>query len=255
MCNFGRRLSLQGIGCEQVLARLNHKNRQKDAYQINRQTMAQSTSQKLRIREGMTLKTVDAPKDFETELGELPTGVAVFPAARKFDQVHWFVRSQAELAKGLPEITGWLTGTVVCWIYYPKLSSGIKTDLRRDTGWDMLMKENFKWLSMVSFNDTWTAFGIRQKTEADKLREEKPRERPGSEFIDPEAKSVLLPDDVKKLFLTHKTEARYFDTLAFSHRREYIEWIEGAKRQETREQRLEKMMTMLSAQKKNPASR
>jgi hypothetical protein len=43
-----------------------------------------------------------------------------------------------------------------------------------------------------------------------------------------------------------------FQGMAFTHQREYHQWIEGAKRPETRANRIAKMIEMLSAGKKEP---
>jgi hypothetical protein len=43
-----------------------------------------------------------------------------------------------------------------------------------------------------------------------------------------------------------------FDGLAFTHRREYAEWIESAKREETRERRVAKALEMLRGGVKHP---
>jgi uncharacterized protein YdeI (YjbR/CyaY-like superfamily) len=43
-----------------------------------------------------------------------------------------------------------------------------------------------------------------------------------------------------------------FDRLSFTHRREYAEWVGGAKRPETRERRLVKPVEMLRAGVKRP---
>ena len=60
------------------------------------------------------------------------------------------------------------------WCYFPKGTSDIQTDLTRDKGWDALLKsDSIKWLSLVSFNDTWSSFLLRLKTEKDKEEAEK----------------------------------------------------------------------------------
>jgi uncharacterized protein YdeI (YjbR/CyaY-like superfamily) len=46
-----------------------------------------------------------------------------------------------------------------------------------------------------------------------------------------------------------------FDKLAFSHRREYVEWVITAKREETRNARLQGTIDRLLAGLKNPADR
>jgi uncharacterized protein YdeI (YjbR/CyaY-like superfamily) len=43
-----------------------------------------------------------------------------------------------------------------------------------------------------------------------------------------------------------------YNSLSFSHRREYAQWIAEAKRQETRERRAAKALEMLQAGERNP---
>src|SRR5580698_5338169 len=62
---------------------------------------------------------------------------------------------------------------------------------------------------------------------------------------DNKPREVEIPDEMKQLFAKHKIEKAYFDTLAFTHRKEYVKWITDAKREETRKARLEKMIEML----------
>jgi Bacteriocin-protection, YdeI or OmpD-Associated/Domain of unknown function (DUF1905) len=44
----------------------------------------------------------------------------------------------------------------------------------------------------------------------------------------------------------------FFDALSYTHRREYAEWIDGAKRPETRAQRLARAIDMLEAGVRHP---
>ena len=53
--------------------------------------------------------------------------------------------------------------------------------------------------------------------------------------------------------LAGDAEARsVFESLAFTHRREYAEWIAEAKREETRARRVERALTMLRERVKHP---
>jgi uncharacterized protein YdeI (YjbR/CyaY-like superfamily) len=63
-------------------------------------------------------------------------------------------------------------------------------------------------------------------------RDERPRE-------------VAVPEDLAAALSGDAAAGAMFDRLAFTHRKEYVEWITGAKREETRRQRIEKMATML----------
>jgi uncharacterized protein YdeI (YjbR/CyaY-like superfamily) len=46
--------------------------------------------------------------------------------------------------------------------------------------------------------------------------------------------------------------ADFFNKLAFSHKKEYVEWIVTAKKQETKAKRVEETINRLKAKWKNP---
>lgn len=57
-------------------------------------------------------------------------------------------------------------------------------------------------------------------------------------------KTIVPAEDIKKEFKTAGV-LKYFESLAYSHRKEYVRWIEEAKKQETREKRISKAIAML----------
>jgi uncharacterized protein YdeI (YjbR/CyaY-like superfamily) len=96
---------------------------------------------------------------------------------------------------------------------------------------------------------------MRQKTEKDKKEDAKPKERPIFEYADSKTKTIYLPVDLAAAFKKEKKLGEYFNSLAFSHRREYIEWIITAKKEETRKQRIQGTLERLAKKWKNPANR
>jgi uncharacterized protein YdeI (YjbR/CyaY-like superfamily) len=64
-----------------------------------------------------------------------------------------------------------------------------------------------------------------------------------------------LPADFGKALAKNKQEKKFFDTLSFTNRKEYVEWIVTAKREETRNQRVKESIERLSKKWKNPANR
>ena len=215
--------------------------------------MATSTAQKLKIKENFSLLTINAPADFRKNIGELPKGVKISNDSKNFNQVHWFVLNKAQMDKELTKILKLIKDDVILWIYYPKGTSKLQTDLTRDKGWDNLLKrDELGWISLISFDDTWSTFGSRLKTEADKKREEKPRERPIFDYIDPKTKSVKLPDDLSGVLRKNKRQEDFFNTLSFTNKKEYIEWIITAKREETRAERVKGTLDRLAKEWKNP---
>ncbi|MGH2700900.1 MAG: YdeI/OmpD-associated family protein [Actinomycetota bacterium] len=58
-------------------------------------------------------------------------------------------------------------------------------------------------------------------------------------------RKIEMPDDLRSA-LDEDDEARLaFEALSFTHRREYVEWITEAKRDETRQRRIRKAVQML----------
>ena len=56
--------------------------------------------------------------------------------------------------------------------------------------------------------------------------------------LDTELRTVDAPDDLRSALAKDQAAHAAFDELSFTHRREYVEWIEGAKRPETRTRRI-----------------
>jgi Bacteriocin-protection, YdeI or OmpD-Associated len=218
--------------------------------------MAQTLAQKLRIDKEMKLLTLNAPAGFLSAFELLPAGVKASAKTADYAQIHWFVKNRGQMEDQLPGVLGLLKPGIICWIYYPKGSSGVQTDLTRDKGWEGLLRlPDLQWLSLISFDDTWSAFGMRRQNEADKKKAEKPAkaaERPILDYIDPVAKTVRLPDDLEKALKKNKQARTAYEALAYSHRKEYVEWIVTAKREETRKQRVDGTIKMLLAGQKNP---
>ncbi|MFN2438862.1 MAG: YdeI/OmpD-associated family protein, partial [Chitinophagaceae bacterium] len=120
-------------------------------------------------------------------------------------------------------------------------------------GWDALLKhEELQWISLIAFDETWSAFGFRIKTEADRKKDAKPKVREIFNYIDPAKKLVRLPDDLSVAFEKNKKAKLLFDALSFTNKKEYVEWIVTAKREETRNDRVKGTIQRLEKGWKNP---
>ena len=215
--------------------------------------MPTPTSQKLKIKEDFTLLTINAPADFKRTIGDLPKGVKISSDAKNYDQVHWFVKNKEQLDRELGKVLPLVRDNVVLWIYYPKGTSKVQTDLTREKGWENLLNhDELGWISLVSFDDTWSTFGSRLKTAADKKRAEKPGERPIFDYVDPKTKSVRLPEDLAGALKKNRKQQAFFETLSFTNKKEYVEWVITAKREETRMERVKGTIERLGKEWKNP---
>jgi uncharacterized protein YdeI (YjbR/CyaY-like superfamily) len=58
------------------------------------------------------------------------------------------------------------------------------------------------------------------------------------------------PAYIQRALKAHPAAKRFFESLAPSHRRAYLVWIDSAKREETKRQRLERALEMMAAGRK-----
>lgn len=218
--------------------------------------MALSLAKKLRITPKMKLLTLHAPAGFSDSLEPLPAGVRVSAQGKEYAQIHWFVKNKAQMEYELPKVLGLLKPDIICWIYYPKGSSGVQTDLTRDKGWESLLEhKHLQWISLISFDDTWSAFGMRLQTAADKKKAETAKssvDRPILDYIDAATKTVRVPEDLQKALKQSKAAQEFYDTLSYTNKKEYVEWIVTAKREETRTERVKGAIERLQKSWKNP---
>jgi uncharacterized protein YdeI (YjbR/CyaY-like superfamily) len=76
-----------------------------------------------------------------------------------------------------------------------------------------------------------------------------------AKYADAKTKTVIIPDDLKAAFSKNKKALEIFNNHNFSNRKEYVMWVVGAKREETRAERVKNTILKLLAGKKNPAEK
>lgn len=68
--------------------------------------------------------------------------------------------------------------------------------------------------------------------------------------LDTEPRVIEVPKDLLKELKKDKDAKAFFDKLSYTHRREYVMWIEEAKKEETRVRRVLKAIDMLKKNQK-----
>jgi hypothetical protein len=117
---------------------------------------------KMKLKAGQRAAIISAPDGYIAALQPLPANVELAEQlAGTFDWVQVFVKTQAELEQAIPQIAAAFKPDSTLWITFPKGTSKIQTDLTRDKGWDALQPLNLKWISLISVNETWSAFALR----------------------------------------------------------------------------------------------
>lgn len=214
-------------------------------------------AEKLRIKPGMTLTVLHAPGNYEQQLGLLPEGVTIsYKPGRKNEFVQLFVRNKAELEQQIVKVCATLKEAGLIWITYPKASSGMQTDLTRDKGWECLEQLDMEWLALISFDDCWSAFLMRNTPAKRKPNKASVDYHSNTAaYADPKTKTVIVPEDLALVFQANAAAKNRFEAYAYSHRKEYVLWIVSAKKEETRQKRVQQTIEMLLAGKKNPADK
>jgi len=67
---------------------------------------------------------------------------------------------------------------------------------------------------------------------------------------DREERVIEVPDYIKKTIASNKTAQTTWDSLSFTHKKEWVRAIEEAKKEETRQSRMKKMMDALKQGKR-----
>lgn len=68
--------------------------------------------------------------------------------------------------------------------------------------------------------------------------------------MDTEPRVLEIPDELLKALRRDREAKAFFDKLSYTHQREYVTWINEAKKDETRQRRIVKAIEMLKNHKK-----
>ncbi|GAB4324501.1 MAG: YdeI/OmpD-associated family protein [Bacteroidales bacterium] len=160
------------------------------------------------------------------------------PQEGEWEYIQIFVKSIDELKKQLHALLRLYRPGKLLWIAYPKKSSGIKSDLSRDNIWTLLKELKHQPVSLISLDKDWSVMRVKRNEEVT----EKPR-REYSE-IDYKNRRVRIPDDLAEA-LRAAGLIEVFEKLSFTHKKEYVEAVLEARKQETRQRRILKTVEML----------
>lgn len=212
----------------------------------------QTLIEKLQLKDERNLLIQGLPSSVEKQFSKLSFAKNLTPLlkSRRVDFALLFAVSQNQLKGILQDVLPSLQPDAKLWIAYPKLTSKIASDLSRDASWEFIAEYGYEAVRSIAMDNVWSAIRFIKPT--GKLRTvagfSSANPAPG---IDYKNRRVEVPSELQEMFMDNKPAAAFFESLAFSHRREYVEWIASAKRDETRARRLETTMEKLTAGKKN----
>lgn len=114
-------------------------------------------AKKLGIKEGFRIALVNAPKDFQSELGELPDKVEfVKRVTKSLDIVLFFALSERALARDFANLAEKLKPNGMMWIAWPKKSSGVATDLSFECVQKIGLAAGLVDVKICAIDETWS---------------------------------------------------------------------------------------------------
>jgi hypothetical protein len=216
---------------------------------------------KLHLKPGMRFIATNAPEGFQRTLGPLPEGATREQALRgTFDLILLFVSSRKELKSQWAKALSSLKPDGLLWVAHPKKSSGVASDLTAMNG-DWGLDKNSAWqpVSLIAVDEHWSATRFKHAPGLNQQRvqrgDELIHDTDGTPCIDRKNRVIAAPKDLQQLLDRNAKAASFFDSLSFTNKREYVGWVIGAKRPETRSQRVEQAIEKLLARKRNPSEK
>lgn len=115
-------------------------------------------AKKLGIKEGYTLKLVNQPNYYLDLFTDFPVSIEYTELEKKhsIDFIHLFCKTFDELKSNALSLKDQLKKSGLLWVSWPKGSSGIKTDLKRDLIRDYLLSIGLVDVKVCAVDEKWS---------------------------------------------------------------------------------------------------
>ena len=124
--------------------------------------MAQAIAKKMGLKPGMRALLLCAPSGYAKLLEPLSSGVVISEALNGTHEfVQYFATRKSELKKQAGDLLKHAGPKALVWIAYPKKTSGMESDLDRETVREVLSAFGWRAVSIVAINDVWAALRFR----------------------------------------------------------------------------------------------
>jgi hypothetical protein len=127
--------------------------------------------QKLGIKPGLMVVTINAPANYRRLLGQLPDHVNFSNRVTSNSIfVHLFTTNLNELQRRLSILRNKLSDNGAVWVSWPKKSSGISTDVTEDVIREIALPLGFVDIKVCAVDETWSGLKLMIRRENRKSR-------------------------------------------------------------------------------------
>ena len=118
-------------------------------------------AQKLGIKPGHKVATIDSPTGYRKLLAPLPKGVSFTTKIAAYAPfIHLFATKRQTLEKELKRLRRLLADTGVLWVSWPKKSSGVPTDITEDVIRAVCLPLGFVDVKVCAVDETWSGLKL-----------------------------------------------------------------------------------------------
>lgn len=216
----------------------------------------QTLFEKLLLKDEKNLLIQGLPSSIEKQFVKLSYSKNVTPLlkTKRIDFALVFAVNGSQLTSILKDVLPALGKDGKLWVAYPKTTSKIASDLNRDCSWNDLTNKGYEGVRQVALDHVWSAIWFK-KAEEVQVQVQPDIQVVDIKGVDFDKNLVVPPAELEKAFNRHKKAREFFQALSFTNQKEYVTWIEQAKREETRARRLEATVEKLLAGKRNPSEK
>ena len=122
-------------------------------------------AQKLGIKAGQKVLTLNAPAKYSKLLAPLPEGVSFPKAAPGAGFVHLFISERKALESELKRLRKLIADNGVLWVSWPKKSSKVATDVTEDVIREVALPLGFVDVKVCAVNETWSGLKLMVRRE------------------------------------------------------------------------------------------
>ena len=122
--------------------------------------------QKLGIKPGLSVVTINAPTNYRRLLDTIPEGVTFADRLKPESSfVHVFIKKRSELANRLSVLRENIADTGTVWVPWPKKSSGVSTDVTEDVVRAVALSLGFVDVKVCAIDETWSGLKLMVRRE------------------------------------------------------------------------------------------
>ncbi len=210
--------------------------------------------EKLQLKNEKNLLIQGLPSSVEKQFLKLNFAKSVTPLlrTRRIDFALVFAVNKKQLVDILTDVLPALSEKPNFWIAYPKIAAKIASDLTRDSNWECIKCFELESFEEVELDNVWRAMRFMPKP---CTKTASAKVSATSQAGVKVAKSISVPEELKVLFKKNKPASIFFDSLSINNKKEYVEFIAGAKKEETKSRRLDAVMEKLEMGKMSPSAK